>query len=121
MSKPLTSFRDFWPYYLGEHARQATRAFHLVGTGLGIVLLVTAVMVGSWPLAVGALIVGYGFAWVSHIFIERNRPATFRHPLWSLIGDLRMLMLFLSGGLGRELDRHNITGDRKKKDRHAPL
>jgi len=102
------TFDEFWPRYLRQHSRPATRRTHVLGTTVGVFLLVGAVLNGDWRLAVAALVVGYGAAWLSHAFIERNRPETFSHPLWSLLGDLRMTWLFLTGALDRELDRYGI-------------
>lgn len=107
--KPITSFRDFWPYYLGEHAQAATRRIHVAGTILATVSLVTAVVTGAAGLAILALALGYGPAWLAHALIERNRPATFRFPLWSFAADLKMTALFLSGGLEKDLVRHGIS------------
>lgn len=102
------TFDEFWPRYLRQHSRPATRRVHVLVTCVGVLLLLGAVLNGDWRLAVFALVVGYGAAWLSHAFIERNRPETFSHPLWSLLGDFRMTWLFLTGGLDRELDRHGI-------------
>ncbi len=102
------TFDEFWPRYLRQHSRVATRRVHVVGTILGLTLLAAAVLIGDWRLAVAALVVGYGAAWISHAFIERNRPETFSHPVWSLLGDLRMSWLAVTGGLARELERHGI-------------
>ena len=86
---PFASFEEFYPFYLGEHANVVNRRLHFIGTTLVIFLAISALFVGPnylWALP-GA---GYGFAWVGHFIIEKNRPATFKHPLWSLMGDFRM-------------------------------
>ncbi len=93
------SYREFWPRYLGEHRRAATRALHYIGTSLGLVLLAGAVAAGSWALAAAGLVCGYAFAWIGHALVERNRPATFTHPWWSFVSDFRMLFTWLGGGL----------------------
>lgn len=102
------TYAEFWPRYLRQHRQPATRRIHVLGTTLGLVLLAAAVLAADWRFAVAALAVGYGAAWLSHAFIERNRPETFSHPLWSLGSDLRMTWLFLTGRLDRELDRHGL-------------
>jgi hypothetical protein len=93
------SFADFWPYYLGEHSKPATRLLHGVGTLTAIVLVVSLIVIGKWWLFPIAFVPGYGCAWISHFFIEKNRPATFTHPLWSFMGDWKMLALMLAGRL----------------------
>ncbi len=104
----IGSFGEFWPYYLREHRQPGTRALHLVGTTLSLLLLIAAAIRARPALLLGALIVGYGFAWVAHLAIERNRPATFRHPLWSFAADWKMWVLALSGRLSSELRRAGI-------------
>ncbi|MGK2912078.1 MAG: Mpo1-like protein [Sphingobium sp.] len=105
------TFREFWPYYLQEHARPLTRALHYAGTSLVIALLVTAVVESHlWPLAILPL-AGYGFAWFAHLRIEQNRPATFRHPLWSLVADFRMFFRFMTGRISDDLRLAGIRAD----------
>ena len=101
------SFADFWPHYLGEHSKPATRYLHLLGTTAGIACIVYFIASGRWWLFLLALIPGYGAAWIGHFFIEKNRPATFRHPLWSFMGDYKMIWLMLTGRMGAEVRRLN--------------
>ncbi|MEY3732341.1 MAG: hypothetical protein RLZZ57_3097 [Pseudomonadota bacterium] len=108
MSEGFKNFGEFWPYYLGEHARPTTRALHFMGTGAGLLLTAFALFSGQYWLLLVALVCGYGPAWVGHFFVEKNRPATFRHPLWSLAADFRMFFFFITGRLSAELDRHGI-------------
>jgi hypothetical protein len=105
MSEPIRSFTEFWPYYLGEHGRQGTRTLHLVGTTLAICLGVAAVSTGRWLLLLAAFVCGYAFAWVGHFFVEHNRPATFRYPLWSFTADFKMWWAAVTGRLPGELHK----------------
>ncbi|MFB4394300.1 MULTISPECIES: Mpo1-like protein [unclassified Pseudomonas] len=91
------SFAEFYPYYLGEHANPTCRRLHFVGTALVIALLAYTIASGKWLLLLAVPLAGYGFAWVGHFFFERNRPATFTHPLYSLIGDFAMFRDVLLG------------------------
>ena len=84
------SFCEFYPYYLNEHSNPTCRRLHFVGTSLVIALLAYTLGSGKWVLLLALPVVGYGFAWVGHFFFEKNRPATFKHPLYSLIGDFAM-------------------------------
>jgi hypothetical protein len=110
MAARIASFAEFWPFYLGEHRRPLTRAFHFAGTNAALVLAIAAALTGRPSLVVGALAVAYGLAWVSHFAIEKNRPATFRYPLWSFAGDWKMWALIWTGRLGRELSRIDSDG-----------
>lgn len=91
------SFQAFYPHYIHEHSNRTCRRIHVVGTGLVCVILLTALVTRNvwWLLAMP--LVGYGFAWVGHFFFEKNRPATFQYPLWSLMGDWRMFFETISG------------------------
>ena len=104
----LASFQEFWPHYLREHAKPATRALHFAGTGLALVLLLVAAAALTWWLVPAAVVAGYLFAWIGHFAVERNRPATFSYPAWSLLGDLRMFWLWVQGRLDAELRRAGV-------------
>ena len=102
------SFAEFWPFYLREHSRPATRALHYAGTTLVILLAAGAIASGDPRLMIALPIAGYGFAWASHAAVEHNRPATFKYPLWSLAADFRMFFLWLTGRIGRELQAAGV-------------
>jgi hypothetical protein len=88
--KSYRTFADFYPFYLSEHANRTSRRLHFIGSCIAIALLVAALVTGQWWLAAVALVEGYAFAWVGHFFFEHNRPATFKYPLLSLMGDWRL-------------------------------
>ena len=97
--RAFKSFAEFWPYYLSEHSKSATRVLHGVGALAAIGLIVLVLAIGKWWLFPLALVPGYGLAWAGHFFVEKNRPATFAYPLWSFMGDWKMLALMLTGKL----------------------
>ena len=97
MSEGFASFREFYPFYLGEHRDRTCRRLHFVGTSFAIGFIVLAIMRGDPRWLLAALLSGYAFAWVGHFFFEKNRPATFKYPLWSLMGDWRMFFETVSG------------------------
>ncbi|MGD9614658.1 MAG: Mpo1-like protein [Alphaproteobacteria bacterium] len=94
---------EFWAHYLAAHANPRSRGLHYAGTLAACGLVALAAVRRDWRPLVAAPIVGYGAAWFGHVVFERNRPATFGHPLWSVLSDFRMLGLFLSGRLADEL------------------
>ncbi|MEP6997318.1 MAG: DUF962 domain-containing protein [Betaproteobacteria bacterium] len=97
MSDDYRSFREFYPFYLSEHRDRTCRRLHVVGSALVLGCLALALLTQSpWWLG-GAALAGYGFAWIGHFFFEHNRPATFSHPIYSLIGDWAMFRDVLTG------------------------
>jgi hypothetical protein len=111
LAKEFSTFEEFWPFYVGEHSKKLTRTFHFIGTTAALGCTAGALLTGNVLLLAAAPVVGYGPAWVSHFFIEKNRPATFRYPLWSLRGDLRMWGLMLTGRMDAEAERLGAAGD----------
>lgn len=108
MARTITRYSDFWPYYLREHAKPGTRTLHYIGTALTFAFLIVAIRSGGWWWALLPL-AGYGFAWGAHFGVEKNRPATFTYPLWSLFSDYRMFFLWLTGRLGPHLARAGVS------------
>ena len=84
------NFQQFYPFYLKEHSNRTNRRLHLIGTTLVIILFVFSILTQNFSLLVVLPVVGYGFAWVGHFFFEKNKPATFKHPFYSLQGDFQM-------------------------------
>jgi hypothetical protein len=97
MPDEYRSFADFYPHYLAEHSKRTTRRLHFAGTLLVILTLLYALATQRWLLLALMPVFGYGFAWVGHFAFEKNRPATFKHPLYSLAGDFLMFKDMLTG------------------------
>ena len=93
----FNNFSDFYPYYLEEHANRTCRRLHFVGTSLVILTALYALVSGNWATLLLMPLLGYGFAWVGHFYFEHNKPATFRHPFYSLAGDFVMYKDILAG------------------------
>jgi hypothetical protein len=98
------SFAEFWPFYVREHSLPACRALHFVGSTL-VLVVIAAAAVYNWWLLLAAPVVGYGFAWIGHFTIEKNKPASFKYPLWSFIADWKMWAMILVGRMGAEVEK----------------
>lgn len=97
MAERFASFREFYPFYLSEHRNATCRRLHFAGSTLVLALIAVAVATGTWWLLWLVPVAGYGFAWVGHFAFEKNRPATFKYPAWSLWGDWVMYWQLLTG------------------------
>ena len=102
-SARFESFADFYPFYLAEHSDARCRAMHYIGSSLVIAITAYAFWSRRFVVLWSLPVIGYGCAWIGHFFFEHNKPATFKYPLYSLIGDWVMLKDFLTGRLR---DRH---------------
>lgn len=95
--KVYKSFAEFYPYYLTEHRKTGTRVTHFIGTTAFLLLLIYAILVQWWWGVLIGITAAYGMAWIGHFFIEKNKPATFQYPLWSLISDFKLYFSILFG------------------------
>jgi hypothetical protein len=95
----FNTFAEFYPFYLSEHANRACRRLHVAGTSVALALVVVVLATQNWWLLLVALVQGYGFAWVGHFFFEHNKPATFKHPVFSFMGDWRLWWEIVTGKL----------------------
>jgi hypothetical protein len=102
--KKYKSFWSFYPYYLTEHSDVTNRTLHFIGTALLIVILIVAIAIQKWWMMALIPVVGYGFAWVGHFFIEKNKPATFTYPFYSLGSDFVMFWHILTGQINKKLE-----------------
>lgn len=109
MSDRIALYQDFWPYYLREHAKPATRLIHYFGTSLVLLCILAFCVMNLWILLIVAPFTGYGPAWFAHFFVEKNKPATFRYPLWSIVSDFRMFFTWLAGSMRGELTKAGVT------------
>jgi hypothetical protein len=103
--KRYTTFATFWPHYVREHRIPLTRWMHFVGTSVVIALLVLGAIGKGGYFTLMAPVAGYGPAWASHFFVEKNRPATFTYPLWSLLADFKMWFWMATGKMDAECNR----------------
>ncbi|MGW8390039.1 Mpo1-like protein [Pseudoduganella sp. HUAS MS19] len=97
METRYRTFKEFYPFYLKEHANSTCRRLHFAGSSIVLLLLAVVIVTGELVLLWLLPVVGYGFAWVGHFFFEHNRPATFKYPLFSLMGDWVMFRDMLTG------------------------
>ncbi len=118
MSERIGRYRAFWPHYVAEHRRPGTRRMHFIGTSGAVILVLVAGLMGEPRLLPAALVCGYLFAWLSHLLIEHNRPATFTYPLFSLAGDFHMWGLMWLGRMEAEVER--LTAAAREPDQPAP-
>ena len=101
----IKTYAEFWDFYVAEHKQPLTRLFHFAGMSLGLVLLVWIFRTGNWIYLPLCFATGYAFAWFSHFVIEKNKPATFKYPLWSFISDYKMMFFMLTGKMNAEVER----------------
>lgn len=97
MAERIRTYREFYKYYLTEHQNKTSRILHFIGTFLVFILLFVAIFQGWGWRWILVPVVGYGFAWIGHAFFERNKPATFKYPFWSLISDFKLFFEILFG------------------------
>lgn len=95
--RQFKSLKEFYPFYLSEHQNLTSRILHFIGTGLVVLLFITAMLFHDYRFLIAIPFVGYGFAWIGHLFFEKNKPATFKYPLWSLASDFILFWDLLSG------------------------
>lgn len=89
-TKQYKTFKEFYPFYLSEHTDSTNRVLHFIGTWIVVLVLAAAIWTQTWSLIWLCPLAGYTFAWVGHFFFQKNRPATFQYPLFSLMGDFVM-------------------------------
>ncbi len=122
MSPRIATFAEFWPFYVSQHRRHGTRVLHFAGTTLGLLWVAAAAAgFGNGRFFLYGLVNAYGFAWIGHFFIEKNRPATFTYPLWSLLGDFRMYGLMWRGRMKAEVGRLGLAPGGAAQPGETPL
>ncbi len=99
--KTFNTFKDFYPYYLSEHQNLTCRRLHILGSLLVLICILISIFTQNWWMLWLLPILGYGFAWIGHFIFEKNRPATFKYPLYSFLGDWIMLWQYLKGDIKR--------------------
>ena len=110
----MKTFQEFYPFYLREHSHPVCRALHYAGTTAVMAVILTTLLSGCLYCLTLMPVVGYGFAWTGHFLFEKNRPATFRHPFWSLAADFVMYFEWLNGELGRSLKAAGVSDSTPK-------
>ena len=97
MATTFKTFSEFYPFYLTEHSNTTSRRLHFAGSALVLAVIASALLTRQWQWLWAVPVIGYGFAWIGHFFFEKNRPATFKYPLYSLMGDWVMFKDILIG------------------------
>jgi len=105
---PPMSYQEFWPYYVSEHSKRSTRICHFIGTSLVILCFILALTISPY-FFLAMPFAGYFFAWTSHFWLEKNRPATFKRPLFSLLADFHMFYLTLTGRMKGEVEKYGAN------------
>ncbi|WP_456378284.1 Mpo1-like protein [Lutibacter sp.] len=105
MEDRIKSFKEFYPFYLKQHSNTTCRLLHVIGTTLVLAMVLTSIIHLNPYWLVLVPITGYGFAWVGHFFFEKNKPATFKYPLWSLKSDFKMYFEILSGKISLDASK----------------
>jgi hypothetical protein len=103
----ITTYKAYWPFYVSQHRRKANRNLHFAGTVLVLLFAFLGATQSAW-FFLGMPVAGYGLAWLGHYFFERNTPATFRYPFWSLIADFQMFLFMCLGRMDREVRRMGV-------------
>lgn len=97
MAQPIKTYKEFYPFYLSEHENPVNRLLHFIGTFLVFICLFMSIYTGKYFYIILIPVVGYGFAWIGHFVFEKNKPATFQYPFWSLISDFKMFFQIIGG------------------------
>ncbi len=97
MDKAYKNLKEFYPFYLTEHSNPISRRLHFIGTFLIFIVLIICILLKLWWYLLLIPVIGYGFAWVGHFFFEKNKPATFEYPFYSLASDFRLFFELLTG------------------------
>jgi hypothetical protein len=114
------SFEEVWPFYVREHSSKLNRVLHFGGTSGALGTVIMAALRRKGSLLLLAPVMGYGAAWVGHFLVERNTPATFKHPLWSLRADFVMFSKMLAGTMDDEVERVLADEDADRNDGEPP-
>jgi len=99
MERKYNSLREFYPFYLTEHSNRTSRVLHYIGTASFITVLIYCIASTRWNWFIAGPLIAYSFAWIGHFFFEKNKPATFKYPFYSLASDFIMFFHFLTGQL----------------------
>ncbi len=113
--KEFKNYEEFWPFYLTQHSKKSTRLWHFVGTTFVFICIGLAIYFSNAWFILLAPVIAYSIAWISHFFIEGNKPATFGHPFWSLRADFQMYFFTIFGRLNNELAKLEETNHKIAK------